>query len=179
MATFSRPLTALTRKNKATGRPVKLKWSQECESTFNQIKSRLVSAPVLHPPDMDKPFIVWTYASKQGFGAVFKQKAEDGERHPVAYASRCTNQAEQKYGVSKLEVAALVYALEHFQVYLLGSKVTVYPDHQALVSSFVPYFKSQMKGILARWYLRLSQYLPNVTLEHKPGSVNREADTLS
>ena len=55
----------------------------------------------------------------------------------------------------------------------------VYTDHQALVSSFIPYLKSQTKGILARWYLRLSQYLPNVTLEHKPGSVNRVADALS
>jgi len=55
----------------------------------------------------------------------------------------------------------------------------VYTDHQTLVSSFIPYLKSQMKGILARWYLRLSQYLPNVTLKHKPDKVNRVADTLS
>ena len=94
--------------------------------------------------------------SEQGFGAVLKQEAEDCERHPVTYASRCTDQAEKKYGVSELEVAALLYTLEHFQVYLIGSKVTVYTDHQALVSSFISYLKSQMKGILARWYLRLS-----------------------
>ena len=158
---------------------MKFEWSQECESAFNQIKSRLVSAPVLHPQDMDKPFILWTDTSEQGFRVLLEQKAENGEQHPVAYASRCTNQAEQKYGVSELEVAALVYALEHFQIYLLGSKVTVYTDHQALVSSFIPYLKSQTKGILTRWYLMLSQYLPNVTLEHKPGSVNRAADALS
>ena len=36
-----------------------------------------------------------------------------------------------------------------------------------------------MKGILARCYLRLSQYFPSVTLEHKPGSVNKAADALS
>ena len=72
-----------------------------------------------------------------------------------------------------------MFALEHFQVYLLGNKVTVYTDHQALVSSFIPYLKSQTKGLLARWYLRLSPYLPNITLEHKPGSVNRAADALS
>ena len=179
MATLSRPLTALTRKDKSTGRFVKFDWSQECELAFNQIKDRLVSAPVLRPPDMDKPFTLCTDASELGFGAVLEQVADDGECHPVAYASQCINQAEQKYGVSELEVAALVYALEHFQVYLLGSKVTVYTDHQALVSSFIPYLKSQTKGILARWYLRLSQYLPNVTLEHKPGSVNKAADALS
>ena len=179
MATLSRSLTALTRKDKSTGRFVKFDWSQECGQAFNQIKDRLVSAPVLRPPDMDKPFTLWTDASELGFGAVLEQVADDGECHPVACTSRCTNQAKQKYGVSELEVAALVYALEHFQVYLLGSKVTVYTDHQALVSSFIPYLKSHTKGILARWYLRLSQYLPNVTLEHKPGSVNKAADALS
>ena len=94
-------------------------------------------------------------------------------------SSRCTNQAKQKYGVSELEVAELVYALEHFQVYLLGSKVTVYTNHLAPVTSFTPYLKSQTKGMRARWYLWLSQYLPNVTLEHKLGNANRAADALS
>ena len=64
-------------------------------------------------------------------------------------------------------------------MYLLGNKVTVYTDHQALVSSFIPYLKSQTKGLLARWYLRLSPFLPNIILEHKPGSVNKAADALS
>ena len=70
-------------------------------------------------PDMDKPFILWTDASERGFRAVLEQKTDDGECHPIAYASRCTNQAEKKYGISKLEVAALVFALEHFPVKLV------------------------------------------------------------
>jgi len=53
------------------------------------------------------------------------------------------------------EVASLVYALEHFQVYVLVNKVTVYKYHQPLVSSFLPYLNSQVKGILARWYFSL------------------------
>ena len=72
-----------------------------------------------------------------------------------------------------------MFALEHFQVYLLGNKVTIYTNHPALVSSFIPYLKSQTKGLLARWYLRLSPFLPNIILEHKPGSVNKAADALS
>lgn len=83
-----------------------------------------------------------------------EQEDEDGLRHPIAYASWATNKAERKYAPTELEVAALIFALEHFYVYLLGSKVTVYTDHQALVSAFIfiPYLKSQTKGILARWY---------------------------
>ena len=43
----------------------------------------------------------------------------------------------------------------------------------------VDYLKSQPKGILARWYLRLSPFLPNLILQHKPGSANKAADALS
>ena len=80
---------------------------------------------------------------------------------------------------TELEVATLVFALEHFQVYLLGNKVPVFTDHQALVSAYIPYLKSQTKGLLARWYLRLSPFLPNLTLEYKPGTANQAVDALS
>jgi len=65
--------------NKATGRAVKIEWSQEYELTFDQIKNRLGSAPVLLPPNMDKSFILWTDASEQEFRAVLQQQAEDSE----------------------------------------------------------------------------------------------------
>ena len=39
-----------------------------------------------------------------------------------------------KYGVTELEVVALIFDLEHFKVYLLGNSVTVFTDHQALVN---------------------------------------------
>ena len=72
-------------------------------------------------------------------------------------------------------MAALVFAVEHFEVYLLGSKVTVFTDPQALVSPFIFHLQSQTHG---RWY-RLSRFLPNLKLEYKPGHQNTAADTLS
>ena len=50
MAVISRPLTAFTRKE------VKSDWTKECEEAFGKVKQRLVSAPILHPPDLTKPF---------------------------------------------------------------------------------------------------------------------------
>ena len=64
-------------------------------------------------------------------------------------------------------------------MYLLGNKVTVYTDHQALVSAFVSHLKSQTRGLLARWYLKLSRFLPQLELKYKPGSQNTAADALS
>ena len=108
---------------------------------------------MLHPPDLTKPFYLWTDASEKGFGALLEQEDSDGRRHPVAYASRQMNPAEAKYAPTGLEVAALVYAVEHFEVYLLGSQFTVYTDHQFLVSAFITHMKSQFRGLLAQWYL--------------------------
>ena len=51
-----------------------------------------------------------------------------------------------KYGPTELEVATLVFSLEHIQVYLLGNKVTVFTNHQALVSAYIPYLNKRTFG---------------------------------
>ena len=101
--------------------------------------------------------------------------------YPIAYASRHTNPAEQKDTPIKLKVAALVFAVGHCEVYLLGNKVTVYTctDHQALVSAFLTHLKSQTRRLLARWYLKVSRFLPQLKPKYKPGCQNTAADALS
>ena len=89
----------------------------------------------MKPPDLSKPFLLWTDASEQGFGAVLEEQDTEGRRFLIAYASQATNEGEKKYAPTELEVAAVVFSLDHFCVYLLGNKVKVYVDHQALVVS--------------------------------------------
>jgi len=71
---------------------------------------------------------------------------EDGFHPPVAYVNQQMNAAEAKYVPTKLEVAALVCLVTHFEVYLLGNTFTVYTDHQALVSAFLPHMKKSFVG---------------------------------
>ena len=80
-----------------------------------------------------------TNANEINFGAVLEQVREDGFYYPVAYASCQTNATEAKYAPTELEVATLVYVVTHFEVYLLGNSFTMYTDHQALVSAFIPH----------------------------------------
>ena len=47
------------------------------------------------------------------------------------------------------------------------------------MSPFISHLQSQTRGLLARWYLRLSRFLPNLKLEYKPGHQNTAADALS
>ena len=92
LAAVARPLTALTRKS-----AIPFCWTADCEKAFSIMKERLATAPVLRPPDLDRYFYVCTDASVGGFGAVLEQLDDDGQRHPIAYASRQTNAAERKY----------------------------------------------------------------------------------
>lgn len=73
---IARPLTQLLKKEK------KFLWTSDCEHSFQELKRRLTSAPVLILPDVRKDFEVYCDASKQGLGCVLMQ-----ERRVVAYAS--------------------------------------------------------------------------------------------
>ena len=60
----------------------------EAEEAVWVLKERITSVPVLVFPDFNKPFLLETDASKEGLGAVFSQKHDDGSYHPVAFGSR-------------------------------------------------------------------------------------------
>ncbi|KAL0539729.1 hypothetical protein IC582_023945 [Cucumis melo] len=98
---FSRittPLTQLTRK----GAP--FVWSKACEDSFQNLKQKLVTAPVLTVPDGSGSFVIYSDASKKGLGCVLMQQGK-----VVAYASRQLKSHEQNYPTYDLELAAVDY----------------------------------------------------------------------
>jgi hypothetical protein len=74
---ISKPMIELLEKDK------RFKWTPACESSFQELKEQLTTAPVLVMPNMEKPFSIYCDASGQGLGCVLMQ---DGR--VVAYASR-------------------------------------------------------------------------------------------
>ncbi|KAL0545085.1 hypothetical protein IC582_020226 [Cucumis melo] len=101
---FSRiagPLTQLTRK----GTP--FVWSLACESSFQKLKQKLMTAPVLTVPDGSGSFLIYSDASKKGLGCVLMQQGK-----VVAYASGQLKSHEQNYPTHDLELAAAVFALK-------------------------------------------------------------------
>ena len=71
------PLTSLTQKG------VKFEWSDDCERSFQELKNRLVTAPILTIPSGSGGFVVYSDASRQGLGCVLMQPGK-----VVAYAPR-------------------------------------------------------------------------------------------
>ena len=51
--------------------------------------------------------------------------------HAIYYTSKVLNGAQFNYATTKKEFLAIVYALEKFKPYVIGSKLTIYTDHAA------------------------------------------------
>jgi hypothetical protein len=95
---ISKPMTELLAKGNT------FEWMPRRETSFQELKKRLTTAPVLTMPDMEKPFSIYCDASGQGLGCVLTQ---DG--HVLAYASRQLRKHEEKYPTHDMELAAMVH----------------------------------------------------------------------
>jgi len=110
--TIASPLTKLTRKE------VRFVFSEECEASFQELKERLTSAPVLALPSGIEGFVVYSDALKRGLGCVLMQHG-----CVIAYASRQLKSHEVSCLVHNLELAAVVFALRVWRHYLYGTQV--------------------------------------------------------
>ena len=95
------PLTRLTRKG------VKFVWSETCEKSFQELKVRLTTAPVLIIPERGLGYAVYCDASQEGLGCVLMQEGK-----VVAYGSRQLKIHEKNYPTHNLELAAVIFALK-------------------------------------------------------------------
>jgi hypothetical protein len=103
------------------------KWDEKCQDSFDQLKKRLMSPPVLVMPDLQKGFDIYCDACGQGLGCVLMQ-----EGHVIAYASRQLRKHELNDPTHDLELAAVVHALKIWRHYIMRTKCQVYTDHKSL-----------------------------------------------
>jgi hypothetical protein len=160
-------LTPLLRKH------ARFTWTAEHETAMKELKERMTTPPVLIPPDFRKPFLVVTDASDYAISAALIQLVGTKE-HPVRYYSRTLQPAERNYSTTDREALAVVSAFKQFRVYLLGSKTTLFTDHQALKQVLTD---AQPTGRRARWIAALQEF--DYDIRHRPGAKNQLADTLS
>jgi hypothetical protein len=96
-----RPMTALLAKK------VEFKWTPKCQESFEALKKKLTTTPVLILPDVHKSFSVYCVASYTRLGCVLMQ-----EGNVVAYLSRQLKIHERNYLTHDLELAAVDHALK-------------------------------------------------------------------
>jgi hypothetical protein len=130
------------------------------------VKSALVSAPIIQPPDWSQPFEIMCDASNYAVGAVLGQKNE-GRVHTVYYASKTLSEAQLNYATTEKELLAVVFAFEKFRSYIVNSKVIVYTDHAAIKYLLA---KKGAKPRLIHWILLLQEF--DVEIFDKKGVEN-------
>ncbi|KAI2664190.1 Transposon Tf2-9 polyprotein [Labeo rohita] len=155
----------------------RLTWSEPALQAFNDLRQRFTSAPILHHPDPERPFLVEVDASSTGVGAVLSQRqGEPPKMFPCAYFSHKLSPAERNYDVGNRELLAIKLALEEWRHWLEGAKhpFTVLTDHKNL-----EYLRSArlLNHRQARWALFFSRF--NFQVTYRPGSLNTKADALS
>ncbi|KAL1364163.1 hypothetical protein AAHE18_03G198300 [Arachis hypogaea] len=148
-------------------------FDKECLQAFETLKAKLVTAPVISAPDWTLPFELICDASDHAIGAVLGQR-HDKLLHIIYYGSRILNDAQKKYTTTEKELLAVVYAIDKFRSYLVGSKVIVYTDHAALKYLLI---KQDSKPRLIRWVLLLQEF--DIEIRDRKGTENQVADHLS
>ena len=169
-ASISAPLRELTKKNTA------FEWKHEHQKAFEQLKKKLTKSPVMSYFDTAKRSLVIVDASPQGISAILAQREHQSDLYKIiSYASRATSPVERRYSQTDLEGLSLVWGIEHFRLFLLGSVFDVITDHQALEAIFNNP-RSKPPARIERWMMRLQPY--NFRVIYKKGSTN-EADYMS
>ncbi|RVW30101.1 Retrovirus-related Pol polyprotein from transposon 17.6 [Vitis vinifera] len=148
-------------------------WDERCQKSFDQLKQFLTTAPIVRAPNWQLPFEVMCDASDFAIGAVLGQR-KYGKPYEIYYASKTLNEAQRNYTTTEKELLAMVFALDKFRAYLVGSFIIVFTDHSALKYLLT---KQDAKARLIRWILLLQEF--DLQIRDKKGVENVVADHLS
>lgn len=152
-------------------------WGPQQQQAFDRLKEQLAKTPVLTYYDPQRPHTLSVDASSYGLGAVLLQEDTDGQRRPVAYASRALTSTEQRYAQVEKEALAITWACEKFRMYILGLPFHIETDHKPLVPIFSTKRIDDLTPRLQRMRLRTIEY--DFSIGHVPGKQLYTADVLS
>ena len=145
------------------------KWSDDCEKSFAELKTRLTTNHVLTLPGGSDGYVIYCDASRVGLGCVLMQRDK-----VIAYASRHHKVHEKIYLTHDLELAVVVFARKTWRQYLYGVHVDVFTYHKILQYVFT---QKELNLRQMRWLEFLKDY--DMSVHYHPGKANVVADALS
>ncbi|XP_060210525.1 uncharacterized protein LOC132637462 [Lycium barbarum] len=110
------PIYKLLEKN------LKFVFNEACLKAFDELKLRLVTAPIIIAPDWTLSFVLMCDACDFAVG-VFLSHKRDKIFHPIYYASKTLDAAQINYTITEKELLVAAYAFVKFQSYLVGTKI--------------------------------------------------------
>ncbi|KAL1549147.1 hypothetical protein AAHA92_17282 [Salvia divinorum] len=160
---IARPMTQQIKKG------IKINWTTECEASFQLLKEKLTTEPVLAVPEPGIDYVVYTDASKVGLGCVLMQNGK-----VIAYASRQLRPHELNYPTHDFELAAVVHALKIWRHHLYGVRCEIFSDHKSLKYFFE---QKDLNMRQRRWLELVKDY--DCDINYHPGKANVVADALN
>ncbi|RVW62936.1 Retrovirus-related Pol polyprotein from transposon opus [Vitis vinifera] len=104
----------------------KFVWDEKSQKSFEELKQFLTTAPIVRAPNWKLPYEVMCDASDLAMGAVLGQR-EDGSLCDLL-CSKTLNEAQRNYTTTKKVLLIVVFALDKFRAYLVGSSIVVFTD---------------------------------------------------
>jgi len=172
---LAKPIVALTRKD------AEFRWTDHHQKCFEMIKEMLCDAPVLKYPDPQKPYVLFTDASKYAWGGLLTQVYEypNGDKteivhHPIHYVSGLFKGSQLNWAALTKEAYAIYMSVKKLSFYLTGAKVTLRTDHKPLRKFLL---KNTLNNKVNNWAVELEEF--QIDVEFLEGKKNTLADTLS
>ena len=164
---IARPLCRLLEKD------TKFNFDAACQSSFKEIKSSLVKAPIMVKPDWNSEFEIMCDVSNYAMGVVLGQK-DDKMFRAIYYARKTFNETQENYSTTEKEMLAMVFACEKFMPYILGSYVFIHTDHATIKYLMT---KKEAKLRMIKWVMLLQEF--DLEIKDKKSCDNVIADHLS
>lgn len=168
---IAQPIVSLVRKDEV------FEWTKQRQSCFELLKETLNEEPILVYPDPQKPYVLFTDASKNGWGGVLTQPVETKgitKLHPVHFVSGLFRGSQRNWAALTKEAYAIYQSVKKLSFYLTDADVTLRSDHKPLQKFLV---KETLNTMVNNWAVELEQY--NIKFDFIEGKKNALADMMS
>eukprot|EP00253_Pinus_taeda_P010219 PITA_10219 len=167
------------------GKDVEFKWIDDCQGALDELKDKLVSAPILRGANQALPFHIHTNALNKAIGAGLGQ-VEEKFPYAIYFVSKNLSKAEVNYTVTKKEFLAIVHSLNKFKHYITGYQTFVHTNHasirylmnkpdvnareQGIVDDQMPDEHLFAISVLSPWFVDIANYLVSAQFPPHPSS---------
>ena len=145
------------------------------------LKEALIKEPILRFPDPNKPYILYTDASKYAWSCVVTQQyahdINDKEivvNHPITYVSGLFKGSQLNWAALTKEAYAIYMSIKKLTYYLEDAEITLRSDHLPL-KRFLQ--RNTLNTKVNNWALEISLF--KITFKYIKGIKNTLADTMS
>ena len=131
-------------------------WNKQCQEAFEKIKSYLMKPPILVPPALKKPLLLYLTTTDTAMGALLAQYLEETRKeNAIYYISKKMMPYKEKYSPLEKTYVALIWATRKLRHYMLAYKVLLIERMDPLKYLME---KCVQDRKTAKWVLLLSKF---------------------